>query len=392
LSQCRLGVLNLEFISLLEYLLPLVYTSTADVYPQQCTGLSFRKPDVLSDPLITKTIRTIRKLLTMNTPITVAVTGAAGQIGYSLLFRLASGAVFGPSQPVILNLIEIEPAMPALEGVVMELNDCAFPLLQDVVMTSDLDKGFNNANWALLVGSVPRKAGMERKDLLGINGKIFTGQGKAIQKNAASDIRILVVGNPCNTNCYIAMNNAKDIPSDRWFAMTRLDETRAKAQLAQKAGVPVSQVTNLVIWGNHSATQYPDFYNARIQGKPAAEVIRDEAWLKGEFITTVQQRGAAIIKARGASSAASAANAALSTVVSLSTPTHPTDWTSVAVCSDGSYGIEKGLICSMPIRVDAKGWSVVQGLEINEFSRARINASVAELKEEAAAVADLIQK
>lgn len=328
----------------------------------------------------------------MNSPIRIAVTGAAGQIGYSLLFRLASGAVFGPSQPVILHLIEIEPGMAALEGVAMELSDCAFPLLQDVLLTSDLDKGFNGVNWALLVGSVPRKAGMERKDLLNINGKIFTGQGQAIQKNAASDVRVLVVGNPCNTNCYIAMNNAKDVPADRWFAMTRLDESRAKAQLAQKAQLPVSEVTNMVIWGNHSATQYPDFYNARIQGKPATEVITDEGWLKGEFISTVQQRGAAIIKARGASSAASAASAALDTVVSMSTPTHPTDWTSVAVCSDGSYGIEKGLICSMPIRVDAKGWSVVQGLEVNEFSRARIDASVNELKEEAAAVADLIQK
>ncbi|MDI9401559.1 MAG: malate dehydrogenase [Limisphaerales bacterium] len=328
----------------------------------------------------------------MNSPIRIAVTGAAGQIGYSLLFRLASGAVFGPSQPVILHLIEIEPGMAALEGVAMELSDCAFPLLQDVLLTSDLDKGFNGVNWALLVGSVPRKAGMERKDLLNINGKIFTGQGQAIQKNAASDVRVLVVGNPCNTNCYIAMNNAKDVPAERWFAMTRLDESRAKAQLAQKAQLPVSEVTNMVIWGNHSATQYPDFYNARIQGKPATEVITDEGWLKGEFISTVQQRGAAIIKARGASSAASAASAALDTVVSMSTPTHPTDWTSVAVCSDGSYGIEKGLICSMPIRVDAKGWSVVQGLEVNEFSRARIDASVNELKEEAAAVADLIQK
>ena len=328
----------------------------------------------------------------MNSPIRIAVTGAAGQIGYSLLFRLASGAFFGPSQPVILHLIEIEPGMAALEAVAMELSDCAFPLLQDVLLTSDLDKGFNGVNWALLVGSVPRKAGMERKDLLNINGKIFTGQGQAIQKNAASDVRVLVVGNPCNTNCYIAMNNAKDVPAERWFAMTRLDESRAKAQLAQKAQLPVSEVTNMVIWGNHSATQYPDFYNARIQGKPATEVITDEGWLKGEFISTVQQRGAAIIKARGASSAASAASAALDTVVSMSTPTHPTDWTSVAVCSDGSYGIEKGLICSMPIRVDAKGWSVVQGLEVNEFSRARIDASVNELKEEAAAVADLIQK
>ena len=232
---------------------------------------------------------------------------------------------------------------------------------------------------------------MERKDLLGINGKIFTGQGLAIQKNAASDVRILVVGNPCNTNCYIAMNNAKDIPSDRWFAMTRLDEFRAKAQLAKKAGVQVSDVTNMTIWGNHSSTQYPDFYNARIQGKPVTDVINDEAWLQGEFITTVQQRGSAIIKARGLSSAASAANAALNTVIAMETPTYPTDWVSVCVCSDGSYGIDKGLISSMPIHVTDRGWKVVQGLNINKFSRAKINATVAELKEEAAAVADLIK-
>jgi malate dehydrogenase len=366
-----------------------MYTSRAGVYTAAMHQLSIHKPNVLSDPLITK-----KRIKFINHEYSYQSCRyrRCRSNGYSLLFRLASGAVFGPSQPISLNLIEIEPGMPALEGVAMELSACAFPLLQDVILTSDLDKGFTGVNWALLVGSVPRKAGMERKDLLGINGKIVTGQGKAIQKNAASDVRILVVGNPCNTNCYIAMNNAKDIPSDRWFAMTRLDESRAKAQLAKKAGVPVSQVSNLVIWGNHSATQYPDFYNARIQGKPATDLISDEAWLKGEFITTVQQRGAAIIKARGASSAASAANAALSTVASLSTPTHPTDWTSVAVCSDGSYGIEKGLICSMPIRVDNKGWNVVQGLEINDFSRSRIDASVAELKEEAAAVADLIEK
>ena len=241
----------------------------------------------------------------MKAPIRVAVTGAAGQIGYSLLFRIASGQMLGPDQPVILHLIEIEPALPALEGVVMELDDCAFPLLKGVVATADLNEGFNGVNWAMLVGSVPRKQGMERKDLLGINGKIFTGQGQAIQNNAASDVRTLVVGNPCNTNCLIAMNNAPDVPADRWFAMTRLDENRAKTQLAQKAGVDITEVSNTIIWGNHSATQYPDFYNAKIGGKSAAEVINDEAWLQGEFISTVQQRGAAIIKARGASSAAS---------------------------------------------------------------------------------------
>src|SRR5580700_3874481 len=267
-----------------------------------------------------------------NTPLRVAVTGAAGQIGYSLLFRIASGAMFGPQQPVILHLIEIEPVLPALNGVVMELDDCAFPLMKGIVPTANLDEGFRGVNWALLVGSVPRKQGMERKDLLGINGKIFTGQGQAIGKNAAPDIRVLVVGNPCNTNCLIAMNNAKDIPRDRWFAMTRLDENRAKAQLAAKAGAHSSQVTSVTIWGNHSSTQYPDFYNAKIDGKPATEVIKDEQWLKETFISTVQQRGAAVIKARGLSSAASAANAAVDTVRTLVTPTRPGEWFSVAVC------------------------------------------------------------
>jgi malate dehydrogenase len=326
------------------------------------------------------------------TPIRVAVTGAAGQIGYSLLFRIASGALFGPDQPVILHLIEIEPALPALGGVVMELDDCAFPLLKGIVPTANLDEGFRGVNWALLVGSVPRKAGMERKDLLGINGKIFIGQGQAIQRNAARDVRIHVVGNPCNTNCLIAMNNAKDIPANRFFAMTRLDENRAKAQLAKKAGVDTTAVTNLAVWGNHSATQYPDFYNAKISGRPAPDVIKDEAWLKGEFISTVQQRGAAIIKARGSSSAASAANAVVDSVRSLVTPTPTGDWHSVCVCSDGSYGIEKGLICSFPIRADHDGWSVVQGLPVNEFSRGKIDGTVNELKEEKAMVSELLPK
>src|SRR5579863_811150 len=259
-------------------------------------------------------------------PIRVAVTGAAGQIGYALLFRIASGAMFGPAQPVILHLIEIEPALPALNGVVMELDDCAFPLLQGIVATANLDEGFRGVNWALLVGSVPRKQGMERKDLLGINGKIFIGEGQAIQKNAAKDVRIHVVGNPCNTNCLIAMNNAPDVPRHRWFAMTRLDETRAKSQLAKKAGVDITAVNNLAVWGNHSATQYPDFTQARINGRPVGESIRDEAWLKGEFIASVQQRGAAIIKARGASSAASAANAIVDSVGSIINPTPEGDW------------------------------------------------------------------
>jgi malate dehydrogenase len=322
-------------------------------------------------------------------PITVAVTGAAGQIGYSLLFRIASGALFGPDQPVNLRLIEIEPALGALGGVVMELDDCAFPLLNSVTPTADLNEGFKGVNWAILVGSVPRKAGMERKDLLNINGKIFTGQGQAIEKNAAGDVRVLVVGNPCNTNCLIAMNNAKGIPADRWFAMTRLDENRAKSQLAAKSGVHSSAVTNMTIWGNHSATQYPDFYNARISGKPATDVISDHDWLKGDFISTVQQRGAAIIKARGLSSAASAANAACDTVYSLTHATPANDWTSVAVCSDGSYGIEKGLMFSFPIRTDGHKWEIVQGVPVNEFSQAKIKATEDELKEERAAVTEL---
>ena len=327
----------------------------------------------------------------MKTPIRVAVTGAAGQIGYSLLFRIASGAMFGPEQPVSLHLIEIEPALPALGGVVMELDDCAFPLLKGVVPTASLDEGFSGVNWALLVGSVPRKAGMERKDLLGINGKIFIGQGKAIEKNAAGDARVLVVGNPCNTNCLIAMSNARGIPSDRWFAMTRLDENRAKSQLAKKAGVDVTAVSNLAIWGNHSATMYPDFANAKINDKPATEVITDTEWLQGEFLTTVQQRGAAIIKARGLSSAASAANAVVDTVRSLTTTTSAGDWNSVAVCSPGDYGCEKGLMTSFPIRNTWNGkWEIVKGVPISQFSRAKIDATLNELKEERAMVSELL--
>ncbi len=327
----------------------------------------------------------------MKAPITVSITGAAGQIGYALLFRIASGFVFGPDQPVNLRLIEIEPGMAALQGVIMELDDCAFPLLQQVVGTADLDVGFQGANWCLLVGSVPRKAGMERADLLGINGKIFTGQGQAIARNAAKDVRVLVVGNPCNTNCLIAMNNAAGIPNNRFFAMTRLDENRAKSQLAQKSGSHSSKVTNLCIWGNHSATQYPDFTNAKIDGKAASDVITDHEWLKGEFISTVQQRGAAIIKARGSSSAASAANAAMDTVKSLITPTPAGDWYSVAICSDGSYGIEKGLIASMPIRTRADGeWEIVQDVPVDSLSQAKIDATIGELCEERDSVKDLL--
>jgi malate dehydrogenase len=326
----------------------------------------------------------------MKTPIKVAVTGAAGQIGYALLFRIASGQMFGQDQPLTLHLIEIPDALGALDGVVMELHDCAFPLLESVVPTADLNEGSRDINWALLVGSVPRKAGMERKDLLGINGKIFIGQGRAIEKNAAADVRVLVVGNPCNTNCLIAMNNAKEIPHDRWFAMTRLDENRARAQLAHKAGVGIGSVTNMTIWGNHSSTQYPDFYNARIDNRPADEVIGDENWLKEEFIATVQQRGAAVIKARGVSSAGSAANAVVDTIFSLINDTSGNDWHSVAVCSDGSYDVEKGLISSFPVRVRGGKWEIVQGVPINDFSRAKIDASVAELKEEKSLVSELI--
>jgi len=328
------------------------------------------------------------------TPIRVAITGAAGQIGYSLLFRIASGAAFGPDQPVILHLIEIpdEKAMAALSGVCMELDDCAFPLLKGLVPTSNLDEGFRGVNWALLVGAVPRKQGMERKDLLGINGKIFTGQGQAIAKNAASDARVLVVGNPCNTNSLIAASNAQGMSKDRFFAMTALDENRAKTQLAQKASVDVTAVTNLAIWGNHSATMYPDYFNAKIQGRPVPDVIGHREWLEKDFITIVQQRGAAIIKARGLSSAASAANAAVNTVYKLTHPTPAGDWFSVAVHSDGSYGIEKGLIFSYPVRTNGVNWEIVQGVPLNDFSKAKIAVTENELKEEKSLVADLLPK
>jgi malate dehydrogenase len=328
----------------------------------------------------------------MKSPLKVAVTGAAGQIGYSLLFRIASGQMFGEDQPLALHLIEIPSVLGALDGVVMELQDCAFPLLESIVPTADLDEGFRDINWALLVGSIPRKAGMERKDLLGVNGKIFIGQGQAIEKNAAADVRVLVVGNPCNTNCLIAMNNAKEVPRDRWFAMTRLDENRARAQLAHKAGVEISRVTNMTIWGNHSATQYPDFYNARIDSRPANEVIGDEKWLQEEFIAMVQQRGAAVIKARGLSSAGSAANAIVGTVRFLTNDTEPDNWHSVAVCSDGSYNADADLICSFPVRVRGGKWEIVQKLPLNDFSLGKVAKSVAELKEEKSMVSDLLGK
>jgi malate dehydrogenase len=328
----------------------------------------------------------------MNSPIRVAVTGAAGQIGYSLLFRIAAGEMFGAHQPLILHLLEIPPAMPALQGLVMELEDGGFPLLKGVVATASLEEGFRGVECALLVGSVPRKPGMERKDLLGVNGKIFVEQGRALQKHAAPSVRILVVGNPCNTNCLITMHNAPDIPRDRFFAMTRLDENRAKAQLAKKAGLDVTAVTNVCIWGNHSSTQYPDFYNAKIKGQPASQIITDEAWLKGEFITSVQQRGAAILKARGASSAASAAVAIVDTVRSMATPTHASDWHSLCVCSDGSYGVEPGLISSFPIHSNGHELEIVPGLPINDFSRAKIDLTVNELKQEKAMVTELLTK
>lgn len=325
-------------------------------------------------------------------PIKVAITGAAGQIGYSLIFRIAAGEMFGDDQPLILHLIEIEPAMKILEAVVMELEDCAFPLVQKIIPTLSLEEGFEDINWAILVGAAPRKAGMERKDLIGINGKIFAEQAQAIQKYAASDVRILVVGNPCNTNCLIAMRNAPEIPQDRWFAMSRLDENRAKSLIAKKAQVHVSEVTNMAVWGNHSSTQYPDFYNAKIRGVPLTQVIQDELWLQTEFINAVQQRGAQVIKIKGSSSAASAANAIIDTIQSIIYPTAPDDWHSLAICSDGSYGIEPGLICSFPVRNENGQLTIVQGLQLNEFAREKIRISVAELKEEAIMASIFIPK
>lgn len=323
-------------------------------------------------------------------PIQVTVTGAAGQIGYSLLFRIAAGEVFGKDQPVTLRLLEIEPAMKALEGVAMELEDCAFSQLASIELTSDLKTAFDGTNWALLVGSIPRKAGMERGELLGVNGGIFKPQGQAINDHAADDVRAVVVGNPCNTNCLIARSNAPDVPSDRWFAMTRLDENRAKSQLANKAGVPVSEVTNLAIWGNHSATQYPDFGNALIGGKPVTDVISDTAWLQGDFISTVQKRGAAIIEARGLSSAASAANAVVDSVRSVVNPTAAGDCASLAVVSRGEYGVPEGLQFGFPIQSDGKTWKVKEGFEISDFAKEKIKITTDELISEREDVASLI--
>ncbi len=322
----------------------------------------------------------------MTTPVNVTVTGAAGQIGYALLFRIASGQMLGPDVPVRLRLLEIPQAVKAAEGVALELDDCAFPLLAGIDIFDDARAAFDGVNVALLVGARPRTAGMERGDLLEANGGIFKPQGEAINAGAADDVRVLVVGNPANTNALIAAAHAPDVPAARFTAMTRLDHNRALTQLAQKAGVSVADIERLTIWGNHSATQYPDIFHARIQGKPAAEVVADQAWLENEFIPTVAKRGAQIIEARGASSAASAANAAIDHVFSWVNGTPEGDWTSAAIVSDGSYGVPEGLISSFPVTSDGGEWQIVQGLEINEFSRARIDASVAELVEEREAV------
>ena len=325
----------------------------------------------------------------MSDPKRVAVTGAAGQIGYSLLFRIASGQMLGPDVPVVLQMLEIPPAMDALAGVAMELDDCAFPLLAGTVCTDDPNQAFDGVDYALLVGSRPRSKGMERRDLLEANGAIFTTQGQALAAGAASDVRVLVVGNPANTNCLIAMNNAEGIPAERFTAMTRLDHNRAVAQLSAKLGVTVGEVSRMTIWGNHSATQYPDLFNCQVGGQSAAEAVGDQGWIADEFIPAVQQRGAAIIEARGLSSAASAANAAIDHVHDWVHGTAPGDWVSMAVPSDGSYGVPEGLISSFPCTTANGEWSIVDGLELNEFSQSRLDATVAELAEERDTVAEL---
>ena len=323
-------------------------------------------------------------------PVHVTVTGAAGQIGYALVHQIAAGALLGPDQPVVLRLLEIEAVMKALEGVVMELEDGAHPLLEGIEATSKLEHAFDGASWCLLVGSIPRKAGMERRDLLSINGSIFKPQGEAINTHAASDVRVLVVGNPCNTNCLIARTNAPDVPDDRWFAMTRLDENRAKTQLAHKAGVPVREVKKLAIWGNHSNTQFPDFPHAEISGKPVPEMISDRAWLENEFIEIVQKRGAAVIEARGASSAASAAHAAIESVKSVWQKTPKDDWHSLAVCSHGEYGMPEGLQFGYPVRSDGTKWEIVGGLEHDDFAMGKIKLTTDELLAERDEVKDLL--
>ncbi len=325
-----------------------------------------------------------------NGKIKVAVTGAAGNIGYALLFRIASGQMFGPETEIDMSLLEIEPALPALQGVVMELDDCAFPLLRSITQTADPNVAFKGADWALLVGSVPRKAGMERSDLLKINGKIFTAQGKAVSGHAKATCKVLVVGNPCNTNAYIAKASAPNIPDKNFFAMTMLDQNRACAQLAQKAEAAVTQVKNVAIWGNHSATQYPDFCQATIGGKPALEVIDDENWLQTTFIETVQKRGAAIIKARGLSSAASAANAVVDTVRSLTTPTKEGEFFSAAVSSDGSYGVEEGVMFSYPLRSNGQDWEIIQNIDHGDFAKEKIEITHKELLSEREAVKEIL--
>jgi malate dehydrogenase len=328
----------------------------------------------------------------VNKPIRVAITGGAGQIAYSLLFRIGNGEVFGPEQPVILQILEIPQVMDALKGVVMELEDSAQPLVHGIIATDDTNAAFKDANWAILVGGRPRGPGMERKDVIGVNAPIFVDQGKAINDHAADDIRVLVVANPCNSNCLIAKRNAPDIPADRWFAMTRLDQNRAVAQLAQKAGVTYDKVTNVGIWGNHSATQFPNFEHIKINGRPALDVIPDRAWFEGEFLKTIQQRGKAIIDARGKSSAASAASAALDTIRSLITPTPQGDWISAAIFSAGNpYGIDENLIYSFPLRTDGKGKvEIVEGLEISPYAREKMQATETELKEELDMITDLL--
>jgi len=341
----------------------------------------------------------------MSDPIRVAVTGAGGQVAYAMLARLASGEVFGPDRKVILQLLDIpkkpdwQPPSPTArqpldiaEGNAMELLDCGFPTLADVVVTDNADRAFAGANWAILVGAFPRGPGMERKDLLGINGKIFIGQGKALAKNAAGDVRILVVGNPCNTNCLVAYSNGRAIPSERWTAMTRLDHNRAVAALAQKAGVPNAAVTCMTIWGNHSNTQYPDFTNARINSRPTTEVITDRKWLEETFVPGCQNRGAAIIKARGLSSALSAANGAIDHVKSLLRPTPANDWVSMAVVSKGEYGVPAGLVFSYPCRSDGKGnYTVVEGLKLDAFGQAKFQATLKELEEERGMVGEMLK-
>lgn len=325
----------------------------------------------------------------MTKRVKVAITGAAGQIGYAMIFRIASGQMFGPDTEVELQLLELEQALPSLQGVKMELEDCAFPLLKKVVTTSDVNVAMKDVNWAVLVGAVPRKEGMERSDLLKINGKIFTGQGKAINDHAADDVRVFVVGNPCNTNCLIAMHNAPRVPKDRFYAMTMLDELRSRSQLAIKAGVDVTHVSQMIIWGNHSSTQYPDFYHAKIDGKPATDVITDINWLQNDFIPLIQQRGAAVIKARGASSAASAANAAIASVYHLTHDTPQGELFSVARCSSGEYGIDEGLIFSVPCRTEGGQLKVITGITQNEFGQKKIQITLDELRKERDAVREL---